>query len=285
MNYLIILAVCVLASMKVSFQSAFGKKNIKTSADALLFNVLVFAVSSLLFMPRVIGCSAGVWMYAVGPAVFALSYQFFYTNALSVGSVSLTVLIVNFSVVINVAISYIFYKEPLSALRITAIIFIIISFVICIGTESDRKFSKKWLVNTLLAMISSSGGTIAQKIFGESRYRLETSAFVSCFYAIATILALGGYCVLRIKGNKKTFILNFNGIKYALAVGICLALFQVVNTYSLGIIDGTFYFPVYTGGTIILSTLSGVLIFKDKLNIRQISGIVIGIVSMVLMNF
>ena len=56
-------------------------------------------------------------------------------------------------------------------------------------------------------------------------------------------------------------------------------------TYGLVHIDGTFLFPAQTGGTMLLSTLSGVLIFKDKFTRKQIVGIILGFIALILMNY
>jgi multidrug transporter EmrE-like cation transporter len=50
-------------------------------------------------------------------------------------------------------------------------------------------------------------------------------------------------------------------------------------------VDGTYFFPVYSGGAIVLSTLLGVIMFKDKISKNQVVGIILGIASIVLMNF
>ncbi len=284
MEYLIIFMMCLLATSKMTFQSAFSKHSVKNSTDAVVFNIFVFITSALLFLPNVFDCPPPIWIYAVVEAAFTLLYQFFYTTALSVGNVSITVLIVNFSMVLNVLISYIFYNEPISLLRFCGIILTIISFVISNKNYNTKGIQKKWLLFTLLSLLTSSAATMVQKVFGESMYKNENQAFISCFYIIAALFAVVLYNVLK-KNTVKTLKIGFGVIKYAIATGICLALFQFFNTYALSRIDGTVLFPAYTGGTIILSTLSGVLIFKDNLSKKQVFAIFIGIAALVLMNF
>ena len=285
MKYLLIPLQCILAMSKVNFQTAFGKKAVKTSADALLFNVFVFVFSALLFMPSVFGCSGPVWIYASVAAMFTVLYQFFYTKALSRGNVSLTVLIVNFAMVINVLVSYILFDEPISLLRLCGIVLTVVSFFVCTRFDDKKKSSKVWLLLALLSMLTSAGGSITNKFFGESAYGTENSAYVSALYIVAALLVTVYYLILKKKGEKTTFKINFNMIKYALAVGISLAVYQFVYTYSLRVIDGTLLFPTVTGGCVILAALSGVVIFKDKLTKRQIFGMFLGIVSIILMTF
>ena len=49
MKLLIIILLCFLATTKVIIQSFFGKNDVKTTPDAILFNGLVFAFSMAIF--------------------------------------------------------------------------------------------------------------------------------------------------------------------------------------------------------------------------------------------
>ncbi len=281
MEYIIVLMMCILSTAKMSFQSAFSKQTIKNSTDVLVFNICVFIISAVLFLPKVFACSHAVWIYAAIEAVGTILYQMFYTKALAIGKVSMTVLIVNFSMVLNVLASYIFYNESISVLRFCGLILTLVSFIICNGKIQKQSIQKEWLLFAILAMITSSTAMLTQKVFGESPYGGENQAFISCLYIIAAIICIFIYPIFK-KKAEKSFELNFKTLKFALATGISLAIFQLFNTYALANIDGTFVFPAQTGGTIIFSTLSGVFIFKDSLNKRQVTGLILGIVALVL---
>lgn len=285
MKYLIVLILSILSTSKVSFQSAFGKQNVKNSADTLAFNGLVFVFSAVIFLSEVFGCSPAVWGYASIGALFNVLFQLFYMTALTIGNFSLTVLIINFSMVLNVLVSYIFFKDPISLIRFSGILMTIASFVICTDFRGEKKSKKNWLLMSVLAMLMSSAGSITQKVFGKTQYKDETAAFVSCLYIVASLLAIVVYAFFSKKGEKKTFKINFNAIKYAAMVGICLGIYQYLHVYAVATIDGTFLFPVQTGSIIIMSTLSGILIFKDKLTKKQIFGVLLGVLSVILMNF
>lgn len=284
MKYILVFLLGILASAKMSFQSAFGKKSVKNSIDALSFNIFVFMASAILFLPKVFNCSPAVWLFGIIGAVFTVTFQLTYTKALTVGNVSLTVLITNFSMVISVIVSCLFFGESISFVRFVAIVVTVISFMICSGVRDGDTGDKKWLTYTIIAMLSTSCGSIVQKYFGASVYHGENQAYISCLYIWSTIIGLIIYPIMR-KKEKRNFKINFSLIKHAVAVGLCLGIYQVIYTYGLANIDGTFLFPAQTGVTIIFSALSGVLIFKDKFSKRQIIGIMLGIISLVMMNY
>jgi len=90
--------------------------------------------------------------------------------------------------------------------------------------------------------------------------------------------------IVSAKGNVSTFKIKPSVFGFSLAIGIILGAFQLINTKAIASIDGTFLFPAYNGGTLILSSFSSVLFLKDKLTNNQKISIFIGIIAIVLMN-
>lgn len=285
MKYLIIVVMCLLAATKMSFQSAFGKKSVKNTADSVFFNGMVFAFAALIFLPSASGCSYQVWIYSLFAAIFTVAFQLTYTKALATGNISLTVMIVNFNMVITTMISYFVYDEPISLLRISGIAITVISFVLSTEFKDEGKNEKKWFVLAITALITSALTATVQKIFGESQFGNQSRDFISCYYILSFVITIGVYIFFSKHGEKKTFKTDAKAILLAMAVGSSLAVFQAVYTYAIVNIDGTFLFPAYSGGTIIFSALSGVLIFKDSLSVKQTVSLLMGIIAVVLMNF
>ncbi len=242
---------------------------------------------ALLFVKNVVGCSGEVWLYSLAFAVFTVSFQLFYTKVLAIGCVSLTVMTVNLSMVIPTLVSFAFYNETMSILRVIGIVLTVAVIILVADSKSGGKINKKLLLFSLLSSLSNAAIGITQKIFNTSAFAVERGAFVSSSYILAfalTSIILLFSCILS-KGAQKQEKTNYKLFIYSAVVGIVLAVFQWVNNYALTIVDGTFLFPAYSGGSIILSLLSGVFLFKDKLNKKQILGVSLGVMAVVLMNF
>ena len=284
MDFLIILLLCSLATSKVTLQSRFGKRKSATASDNILFNATVFLTASLLFCLDIPKASAGTWGFASVFALFTVAFQLFYTKALSVGNVSLTVMIVNLSMIFPSFVSVIFYNESLTAMRLLGILFTILSFVLAVDFKIKGKLSHSWLLFATIATLANGGIGITQKIFGASVLIGEKKSFVACAYAIAFVVTLFLRLCMRSTNIGVTTKQARSNCILAIAVGIILALFQWLNTYAISIMDGSFLFPVYSGGSIILSTIVGVLFFKDKLEKRQIISIALGVIAVVIMN-
>lgn len=285
MKYLIVFIMCCLATAKVSMQSAFSKKSINNIADTLFFNGLVFAFSAILFLNKVIACSGEIWLYAVAFASFTVLFQVSYTKALSVGNVSLSVLLVNLSMIIPVLVSFLVYKEPLSPIRLIGIVLTLIALLISVDFKFEKSSDKTWFLFAVFAMLSNGGIAIVQKVFGSTELKAQMQAFVSCSYIVATIITFTIYVFINKTGTHKTFKTDKTVIVYVLFIGIVLAIFQAINTYAISTIDGTFLFPAYSGGSTVFSAISGRLIFKDKLTPKQKVSLLIGIIAVIIMNF
>lgn len=285
MDFLIIATLCSLATAKVSLQSCFSKKHLLTSSDTLFFNALIFLTASVLFFSNISGADIQIWLFSFSFALFTVIFQLSYTKALSIGNISLTVMIVNLSMLFPVIVSVAIYQEALSFTRLLGILLTIVSFVLCMELKSKNLISWKWFLISVLAMLSNGGIAITQKVFGKSSFHTENRSFVACSYLLAFFITLIVYGVSKIKKEPTTVLKKLPCYFFAISIGVTLAIFQWMNTYAISTIEGTFLFPTYTGGSIILSTLVGILFFKDKLSLRQKYSILIGMFAVILMNF
>ena len=283
MDFLIIILLCALATAKVTLQSRFGKKGLKTDSDNVLFNAMVFLTAALLFCADIPKASFNTWLFALTFAILTVVFQLSYTKALSVGNVSLTVMAVNLSMLFPVLVSIIFYNESLTPMRIVGIVLTVLSFTLTVDLKTKERLSRSWLAFTAMAALANGGIGITQKIFGASEFCAEKKSFVACSYAIAFLIAFTLYLFVRSR-DKEAGSARARAYIFAVAVGVVLAVFQWLNTYAISIMDGSFLFPVYSGGSIILSTLVGILFFKDKLTKTQKISITLGIIAVIIMN-
>ncbi len=284
MKYLTVLVLCFLATCKVTLQSLFSKKSVKTISDAIFFNGLIFAFSAILFLPKITNVSTAVWGYASVFALFTVLFQMTYTKALSVGNVSLTVLFVNLSMIFPVIVSATVFGEPISAFRFVGILLTVLSFFV--GTDFKAGgINGNWLFLTLCAAFANGGIAITQKVFASTEFKSQNAAFVACAYTVAAAFSVIIYFILCLCGKPKEYKFGKNILIVSLLTGATLAIFQTLNTYAISTTDGTFLFPVYSGGSILLSTLAGIFLFRDKITKKQLCSIIVGITAVIIMNF
>ena len=284
MDYFLILSLCTLATAKFVVHGAFGKRSVRTLTDAAFFYGLVFLVPTLVFGYSAF--SAGGLTWALGGAFGVLSavFQLCYTKALADGPVSVVGLIVNLAILLPVSFSVAAYGEPLGVWRIVGIFLLLASFIFVTDLPGLRSGRGGWLIYSTIAMAASGSCAVLQKIFAHTEAGGERAAFVGCAYIVAMLVSFAFFLVRRCGGDRITYKLDKRPLLTAAAVGGILSLFQVTNTYAVATVTGTFFFPAYYGGSIILFALAGALIFHDRLSRRALCGILLGAASVILVS-
>ena len=127
---------------------------------------------------------------------------------------------------------------------------------------------------------------VCQKIFASGEYHGENKGFVAWAYITAFIISALVCIFLKFhKSSKKNSLLKITPQIAALGIsaGAVLAVFQWLNTYAVSVIDSTILFPSYSGGSMVLSALSGVLLLRDKLTKKQICSVVLGAAAVIIL--
>lgn len=284
MDIIIISILCLLAAVKVTLQGGFAKKNIRSFSDGVFFNGAIFFFSSFVFLKDALTFNLPTFLFGAAFGILSLIFQLCYIKAMSFGNVSITVLIVNLSMIIPIATSVLCFGEKLGVLRTIGILLTVVALVLNVSKGGKSTDFKKWLFLSLAASLANGGLAIILQLFGKSEWSDQNKAFVAWNYIVAAIVSFILYGILKLRGNGITFKLKPSVFGIALCVGIILGVFQALNAYAVSTIDGTLYFPTYNGGALVLSGIAGVLLLKDKFKLNQLISLLVGIVAIVLMN-
>ena len=284
MNILIIILLCLFSTTKVTIQGFFGKNAVKTTPDAILFNGLIFVFATAIFIPYLFSQTIPTIVFGGIFGILTVIFQLTYIKALSTGAVSITVMLSNLSMVIPVSVAAIVYKEPITILRGTGIALTIIAFIVCTNFKSEQKLNLKWFLCASTASLANGLGQVCQKVLAIEYGLKHPQSFVAISYFFGLVISVIVYFALSIKGKKRTLKLTPKIWVGTLLMGIALAAFQALYTYAASTMEGTLLYPSYSGGSIVASSLAGLIIFKDKLTTKQKLSILISIVAIVLMN-
>lgn len=212
-------------------------------------------------------------------------------SAINCGPMSYTTIFTSFSVLIS-ALSgvIIFGEDSLEIIQIIGIALMLVSIVLSANGKGDgKKINLKWFILSFIAFLLTGTIGIMQKIHQTSDHKSELSAFlVIAFVTSALISAI----FALIKHDKAcaaaTAEKSPDGKKFALILlsvmavaGLCVAANNKFNLYLTGVLPTAIFFPIYNVGILILTTLSAIVIFKEKLSFKQWIGVVIGIISVI----
>lgn len=293
LQFLIICALTVLGCSKVTIQGSAGRRYLRNVTDRVLFNAQSFCVIALvmlLLFPQGSIAPQG-WLLVVGTAVATVLFQLCYVTALKEGPVSLTVLIVNFSILFITGFGVAVYGESIYLTQLIGIGFLVLSMVLSVKKEDGEKgVTLRWLGIAFLAMAMTSVGTILMKVYVKdwlALYPNSDNTFTALVYVTAAVIGFLLSLLLTRTGKRQAPTNRFwhkGLLLHVLGIGTVLGIYQRFYIVGMAQLDSAFMFPTYAGMQSTGMTLIGVFFFRDRLSTRQLLGIAAGIVCVVLMN-
>ena len=151
-----------------------------------------------------------------------------------------------------------------------------IGCLVCSVKKDDgkTKTSLKWLLMCLIAMIFSGGVGIMQKVHQTSEHANELYAFLVIAFEISTVASLItlAFSIKRDKG--RVFVNNAGS-----ASKICMTTAIV----GVGKMPSAVLFPILNGGSLVIVVVASMIIFREKLSLKQWIGIILGAIAVLLL--
>jgi len=200
-------------------------------------------------------------------------------NGLSVVAVA-----TKMSFIIPVIFGLIFYQESLGILKLLGMILAVIAVYLVSVKERQESLSHyKTLWLPILVFIGS--GVIDTCIkFIESTYLIESDIvlFLSVVFGTAGILGISTILIQKIKG---TLSFNFKNILAGIILGIpnFFSMYFLVLALRSSFFESSGIFTTNNVGIVVVSTIIGYIIFKEKISKKNGIGIFISISSILLM--
>ena len=293
MNDVILLLISMAACLGVTLlRKVYMDKSGSGLAPVFLFNGL----SSLVALPVIImfgglgDVSAFTIILGIVSGIVTSVSAIAALKAVSVGPVSFTSLICSLSTVISALSGAMFFNESIAPAQVIGMVLMLLTFYFATGKGSDgKRASVEWFIYCAIAFVFTGAVGVVQKIHQASEYKDEMVPLLVIMFAVSTVFSMILYLVFakkegknaeRAKSDTKTVVLLF---VIMAASGIFVALNNQFNLYLCGVIPAAIFFPVVNGGNLILTTLSALVLFKEKLIVRQWIGMGIGIVSVILL--
>lgn len=276
-------------------RNAYCKKGIENSVDLYLFNALCSALSVIALvvgavsMGNVLGVPSGYTLtlgivFGMATALCAV----FNMKALEVGPLSYTNMICSCGMVLPALSGLVLYGEAVSLWQYIGIALTILSFVLAVDTRNDTAgTSFRWLLLSSGCFLFNGSVGVMQKIHQNSAYKQELSWFLIIAFIVSAVFSLlmaGYYKTLKHqevsvcqKGRWRRFLL------FGIVSGIGIAFCNQANLYLSGAMDSIIFFPVFNGGCMVLTTAAGILVWKEKLTVKQWVGLLMGAIAILLL--
>jgi len=288
MNVLLLSIVIVLFGM----YSTIGKpanSRCRNNASLILYNCLFTFVSAIFSF-----CTSGkIFILPTSSIIISLVFgmmfcmtAYLHMKTIQTGPLSLGTLIISFSLIIPLIYSFLFLHEPFTLSKLIGILLLVVCVFLSTNLSSeDKKMSVKWFVFAILTLLSNglqSALSQAHQVHTGGAY---TSQFTALGYAFAALSSFFLFWIVKHKENAETryffnpamlLLVFLSGLTSFGANYIVLSLAAVMN--------GSIVYPAVQGGSLVIVTLSSVLFLNERINLKKFITIVMGIVSVVLLN-
>ena len=217
------------------------------------------------------------FVYGVVQALFIL----FKTGAMNSGPVAVTTMIGNCSMLVSVVACLFLWGEPISLADVAGLALLMVGILMTTFKRSNGTFTKKWPVLSFFFLLFAAGVGITFKAFSKS-----ASAQAGDMMLVAAVVMLISYSILCFftngfsrmsRGVSKSERLTF--VLFALTSGLFSCVYNRMNIFLSGELDGVIFFPSFNGGVVVLSTVLSVILLRERLMARQIVGICMGVVG------
>ncbi len=312
------LYIAIVLVMRI-FQSVFNKINAKAvpknTIAYLKYNIFYFSIASacalLLYIVELVGSEITVinfsetLFYAIASGVglaVACSCSLY---ALTSGTIVLDSLFGTAGLLVPAIASIFLYQEILTIWQWVFILVFFIGAYLLVGNSKEiyGKFSLKTLLVLITSLLMNGLTMLMQTMFS----RNVENGSISLFSVLSFLSGVGllGLLLLvliityKVKGHKQCEkvvseeftlfplketdnVIPKKNLLYALILAFAVFVINQLATISANLISPVVLFAFINGGATIISALVGVFLFKEKLNIKGIIGIVIGIGSLLL---
>lgn len=278
--YIIIIVFSVIQSATVKWFN-------RTSSNSLVFNVIK-TLSALIFFGAIsiwkFKFNLNTMLYGSLYGIFLCISMYCGYKALSLGPMSLTSLIVSFSVVFPLIYGIVFCNEEITAVKLAGFVFL--TFAIVSANLSSNAFNKtgkmnrynfKWELFVLATFVCNGLCSILQKMHQIS----YPGQYCSEFMLFAMLLCGTVFLTAGLMKMKPKVHMTIKGKKYAVLSGIANAAANYSTIALAGYENASIMYPAVSAGTILATVVFGTVVFKEKLKCNQMIAMLCGIISVI----
>jgi drug/metabolite transporter (DMT)-like permease len=218
--------------------------------------------------------------YAIGLGSFFISIFFLMALTTQRSGLSVVSVATKMSVVIPIVFGLLYYQESLGILKGLGILLALIAvYLASIKNKHGLTIQKKNLIFPLLVFLGSGIIDTGIKFIEEGFVAPEDVAIFSStlFYAAGSI----GLIALLVQKLKGTLKFEKKSILGGIALGIpnFFSIYFLVGALRSDLMESSGIFTVNNIGIVMVSTMAGIILFKEKLLPKNWIGIILAIVS------
>jgi len=190
------------------------------------------------------------------------------------------------SVVIPITFSLFYFNEPLSTAKITGILLAIISvFLTTFGRDKAKK--RDYLVVLLPLIIFFSAGFIDSLIKYTQEVHIVGNNSIMFSSVLFSVSAVTGLLFSLFRKNYGKSVKYIQIIIAGIVLGIVnfFSLYGIIMALESNVFDSSIVFGINNMGIVVLSVITAVLFFSEKLSKLNKAGIALSILTIIFLSY
>ena len=277
------LLLAIASSALISIIMRLSERYVKNEMGMFMANYAVCMVLSYLYMPDKSFLSVMeepgngfTWILGIISGIlYLVSFVFMKKNMVKNGIV-MTSTFMKLGVLVPTLMAVVIFREMPRGTQVLGFVLAVLGIVVMYGEKqtTNNTLNRVWLL--LLLFLSGLTDAMAN-IFDELGNKSFKDMYLLITFAIALLIA----AVLTFRG----------GARVACKDMIIGVLIGIPNYYSarflllaLGSVEAVLVYPMYSVTTIIVTTVAGIIIFREKIGKKKLLALSVILLSMILLN-
>lgn len=293
---MVTICILVIILMRV-LQSVYHKRASMELADGLLSyvsyvrlsNVLstAFALLTMCIAGQWDGCNGQMLLIATASGICLALSTFSSMKSLLGGTLVLNSIFGTAGLIVPCILGIFVFDEPISLVQTLCIVAVLISTVLLVGSAKDMmgKFDSKTLFYLILTFLSNGMVMFCQKLFGYLQPQGNVAMFSMFTFLVPAVVLSAVLLWMRKPRNGAAQAANMSKklVLYTAILAFAVFVIQQLVTMLTPLLSGALLFTWVNGSSTVIAAIVGALVYKEKLSVKSVCGVVLGIGAMILM--
>ena len=274
------LILAIVSSALVSITMRFSNARIKNNLSMLAVNYLMCTFLAWAYMgfgslfPAVAGSQTAATFGAINGVLYLAGFVLLQRNIRTNGVV-LSATFIKLGLLVSMAVSVLFFGERPEVWQWVGFVLAMAAIVLMNYRPGEGKAGS--MAGLILLLLAGGGGDAMSKIFEELGNFALSDYFLVITFGTAMVL-----CLSLVFGNREN--ISRWEVLFGLLVGIPNFFSAKFLLGALKDLAAVIVYPVYSVATILTVTVTGILVFREKLDKRQWMALGMILVALALLN-
>lgn len=283
-NYVLLGCSVVLAVVKSVFVKKYSSGTVDKNSPIFFFNLIAYGLAAVIQLTFTGLPLLSKWIVlpAAGYALSCYLMQLFLMKSMAVGSMALSSLFCMYGMLIPTVAGPLFFDEDFSPGQALGVILMIPAIFFSADVRKNgTKTSGNWFLFALLTFLFSGMVGVFEKIHQTGPAKENITSFLTC--AFCMIAALNIITLSPVRSREVNPPSLKHGLLFAIVTGVVIVFYSRINLILAGSLDTMIYYPVSSGGAILLTLIVSVTLFREPLKRNHIFSFISGAAAILLL--